>query len=284
MVLVLVGATGLAAGQLPGGAALTNTAGRLAGPIQRPLTSASRGLSAFVRDLRQMDALRGQLSDLETQNAELVTQNAKMVDLIRENRTLRGELGFVRERVDLDLMGSSIIGHRVAEEPGNVRRSIKLDVGSRDGVETWMPVANHLGLIGQVIHTAPYWSDVLLITDPASKVEGRIARSRHTGIVSGGPDGDLAMRYIEQERDEADPVVQVGDLVYTSGLSQRFPPMILIGQVTRIRQSDEQAHQEAIVRPAVNFGALEAALVVRDWLPPTLTGVSGPAETGSEGR
>lgn len=270
MAIVVLGATGLAAGRLPGGAAVTDAVGRGLTPIQARLGAAGRAVTGLAHDARELAALRDRVSELEDANAELVTQNAKMVDLIRENRTLRGEVGFARQRIDLDLAGASIIGHRVADEPGNVRHTIKLDIGSRDGVAAWMPVANHLGLVGQVARTAPHWCDVLLINDPASNVEGRIARSRHTGIVTGSPNGEVLLRYVEQDRGETDPVVQTGDLIYTSGLSQRFPPMILIGQVVEVRQSDEQAHQEAVVRPAVQFGSLEVALVVTDWIPPAL--------------
>jgi len=272
MALVVLGATGLAAGRVPMASTMTDHVGRLLAPVQRPLSATARGLADLVRDAREMERLRARVEELERSNAELVTQHAKFVDLIRENRNLRGEMAFARERVDLDLMGASLIGRRVADEPGNLRHTIKLDVGERDGVLAWMPVATHLGLVGQVVHAAPYWCDVLLITDPASRVEGRVARSRHTGVVTGTPHGQLVMRYIEQGRDGSDPVVQAGDLIYTSGLSQRFPPMILIGQVTEVRQSDEQAHQEAVVRPAVGFGSLEVALVVRGWIPPALAG------------
>lgn len=272
MAVVVLAATGLAAGRLPGGTAISDLAATVLAPVQRPITMTARRVTGAVKDVRQLGQLRASQAALEAQNAELVTQNAKMVDLIRENRALRSELAFARERVDLDLVGSSLIGNKLAEEPGNVRHSIKIDVGHDDGVELWMPVANHLGLIGQVVGTAPHSSDVMLITDPASRVQGRIARSRRTGIVTGSPSGELVLRYIEQQRGDGDPVVQVGDLVYSSGLTQRFPPMLLIGQVTEVRQSDEQTHQEAVVRPAVSFSTLEVALVIRDWIPPSALG------------
>jgi rod shape-determining protein MreC len=269
MALVVLGATGLAVVRVPGGAALSDAVGRVIAPVQRVLSGSATALAGVVSDAQALDTLRADNARLESQNAELLAESTKLTDLIRENRALRDELSFARARVDLDLAGAAVAGVKVAEEPGNLRRTIKLDVGTRDGVEEWMPVANHVGLIGQVMHAAPYWCDVMLITDPTSNVQARIARSRHTGVVSGSPDGEVVMRYIPQETGDGEPVVQVGDLVYTSGLSERFPPMLLIGQVTAVRQSDEQTHQEAVVRPAVNFGTLELALVVQRWLPPT---------------
>lgn len=269
MALVILGATGLTAVKVPGAGPLGDAAGRVLTPVQRALTTSSAAVSGLLSGARDLQRLRQTNDDLASRNAELIAENTKLNDLIRENRALRDELAFARARVDLDLTGASVSGRKVAEEPGNLRHTIKLDVGSRDGIRDWMPVANHVGLVGQVIHAAPYWCDVLLVTDPASQVEGRIARSRHTGVVGGTSVGELVMRYIPQETGDGEPIVQAGDLVYTSGLSERYPPNILIGQVTEVRQSDEQTHQEAVIRPAVDFGTLEIALVVRDWLPVT---------------
>jgi rod shape-determining protein MreC len=267
MALVVLGATGLAVVRVPGAAPLNDAVGRALTPIQRILTGSAAAVSNLISDTRNLDRLRADNARLEAQNAELVAEGTKLGELIRENRALRDELGFARTRIDLDLTGASVAGVKVAEEPGNLRRTIKLDIGTRDGVRPWMPVANHVGLIGQVVRAAPSWCDVMLVTDPASSVQARIERSRHTGVVTGGSAGELVMRYIPQETGDGQAAVQVGDLVYTSGLSQRFPPMLLIGQVTAVRQSDEQTHQEAVVRPAVDFDTLEIVLVVRDWLP-----------------
>ena len=267
MALIVLGATAMAAAQVPGARVVSDAVGRALTPVQRILTSGSNTVTGAISGAQDMDSLRRRNEFLEEQNAELTTTNAKVVDLTRENQALRSELVFKRDRVDLDLMGVSVIGEKVAEEPGNLRHTVKLNVGAAEGVEQWMPVANHVGLVGQVVHAAPHWSDVLLITDPASRVQGRIERTRETGVVFGSTTGELVLRYIRQDLEGEAPVVQEGDLVYTSGLSQRFPPSILIGQVVEVRQSDEHTHQEAVVRPAVGFGALEVALVVRDWIP-----------------
>lgn len=281
MALVLLGATGVAVVRVPGAGTVNDAVGRALTPVQGALTGSSATIAKMVSDARDMERFRTDNERLTIENAQLTADNAKVMELIRENQALRSELDFARQRIDLDLAGASVTGKKVAEEPGNVRRTIKLDVGTSDGVMPWMPVANHVGMIGQTTHSAPYWSDVLLITDPASNVQARVARSRHTGIVSGGPGGDLVMRYIPQVTDDGEPPVREGDLVYSSGLSQRFPPMLLIGQVTSVRQSDEKTHQEAIVRPAVDFHTLELALVIRDWLPPTAGG--GPDGSPPDG-
>jgi rod shape-determining protein MreC len=164
-------------------------------------------------------------------------------------------------------MGASIVGATVAHEPGHLTRAIKLDVGRADGVVPRMTVASPRGLVGQVVRATEHWSDVLLITDPSSAVAGRIDRSREAGMVFGSPSGELVMRYIPQDRPDAPPNVQVGDLVYTSGQSERFAPRLLVGQVILVRQNDFETFQEAVIRPSVDLNAIETVLIVTAWLP-----------------
>ncbi len=276
MALVLLSMTGLAVRGVAAPAIVDRTVGRLSTPLERFLTTATGTLADFVGGLRQADELRRRNAWLEDQLGDLDAERTKLDELKRENAQLRRELDFRRSRVDLDLRGASVIGHLVAAEPGNLQHAIKIDIGASDGVQNGMPVACSRGLVGQVTRTGPYWSDVRLITDPHSAVWARVQRSRATGVVFGSTSGELRMRFIPQDSSDSEPAIVVGDLVYTSGLSLEYPARLLIGQVARVYQSDEQTHQEAAIRPAVNFNALEQVMVVRDWLP--------AAEAGAEGR
>ncbi len=265
--LVLLGVTGVFAGRTPGSERLEAAVGQALTPAQGALTRAGQRLTGLVGDAQSLQELRARTTVLEAENASFETEMLKLVDLKRENRKLRDLLSWSRQRVDLDLVGASMVGRKSAEDPGNVRHIVRVDVGRDRGVKRAMPVADDRGLVGQVLEVSANWSDVLLITDPDSRVEGRIQRSGATGMVFGTPTGELIMRYIPQNQSDAPPEVQVGDVVYTSGLSQRFPPMILVGQVLDIHQSDVETHQEALIRPSVSFNALELVLVVRDWQP-----------------
>jgi rod shape-determining protein MreC len=260
MALTLLGATGLAAVDRAA-APLQDAAERALSPIQRVLASAAGGVDAVTLRGRDIQTLQQRLDELSAQKNNLEVENLKVHDLTHENETLRGLLDFARQRVDLDLRGASLVGRSIAEEPGNLLRTIKIDLGSRDGVSPGMPVANDRGLIGRVLRTGSTWCDVLLITDPSSAVQARVERSRASGVAVGSTTGELVMRFVPQDRD-GQPNVVPGDIVFTSGMSQAFPPMIPIGQVVDVHQSDVQTHQEAVIRPTVDFTALEFVLVV----------------------
>ena len=72
--------------------------------------------------------------------------------------------------------------------------------------------------------------------------------------------GTLRMTFIP-----LDATVQEGDLVITSGLGGNFPPDIVIGQVTSIRQFEFELYQEAEIRSLNNFDTLEIVLVITNF-------------------
>ena len=85
------------------------------------------------------------------------------------------------------------------------------------------------------------------------------------GLVAGRHDGALVLEQIPQSEQ-----VNVGDTVVTSGRSRQgglIPKGLIIGQVTAVEQRDVDLYQEAVLRPAVDFGRLEMVLVITDFEP-----------------
>ena len=56
--------------------------------------------------------------------------------------------------------------------------------------------------------------------------------------------------------------VKAGDIVFTSGLSQIYPPNIKVGVVTQIKKDPSKLFQTIYVKPSVDFNALEEVFVV----------------------
>ena len=125
-----------------------------------------------------------------------------------------------------------------------------------------MTVVTARGLVGRISEVGTDWARVLLITDPASSVNALVQTSRATGMVQGRLGQSLVMRFIPWEER-----VSVGDLIITSGLGRNFPKGLVIGQVTSVRQRDFQMHQEAEVKPTVDFNRLEIVTVITDFIP-----------------
>lgn len=256
-------------------------AGALARVLE-PVDGTLRGATSIVADaaarFRAVGELTSKVEQLEQQVAELEVNNAKLGDLARENEALRALAGFRHQRIDLDLLGASIQGLTIAREPGGLLHALWLDVGTEDGVADGDPVTTNRGLVGRVVRAHGRSSQVRLIGDPLSRVGVRIERTQSTGILLGSPSGELTVRYLPRDPSGA-PSVEVGDLVFTSGLADaaHFPRMLPIGQVIEVRQSDERTSLEAVVWPHVDFSAVAQVLVVTGWDPTVLPDEEAPS-------
>jgi rod shape-determining protein MreC len=131
-----------------------------------------------------------------------------------------------------------------------------------------MPVVNDQGLIGRVSSVNDSTSVVLMITDPSSSFNAVLQSNRLNGVVNGQPGGGLVMDLIPQRQPLA-----VGEVVLTSSQSEKYPVGIPIGIVEEVRGRDIDVHQQAVLRPMVDFNSLETVLVVTNFDP----GEVGPA-------
>ncbi|KPK09978.1 MAG: hypothetical protein AMJ56_09365, partial [Anaerolineae bacterium SG8_19] len=59
--------------------------------------------------------------------------------------------------------------------------------------------------------------------------------------------------------------INIGEVVYTSGLGGRFPEDIAIGRVTDVERREADLFQRAVIQPAVDFDSLEMVFVITDF-------------------
>lgn len=205
--------------------------------------------------------------DLQAAQAEIEQLRVQVQALQRENEELReieGEFQLMqdlfnraRESPEFRRLTASVIGY----DTSPLFRSIILDKGTEDGVFVGMPVESARGLVGQVFRTTNHSAMVILITDNISSIPARLGDSRATGIVRGGGlGGVMAMDWLDLEAQ-----INIGEVVYTSGLGGRFPEDIAIGRVTDVERREADLFQRAVVQPAVDFDSLEMVFVITDF-------------------
>lgn len=225
-------------------------------PIQRTLSEWGTRVANWGRYLEDVQTLQARNEALQALVEQLTIENVELREAAIENAQLRSLLNFKEANPQFTTVASRVIG----QEPSPLLHSLLIDRGSEDGIQKGMPVVTARGLVGQVVEIYPHSSRVFLIIDPTSGVSARIQRTRATGLIQGTPQGGLIMRYILPDEE-----VRVGDIILTAGLGGRFPPGLVIGQVTAVYQSDVQVFQEAELRPTVDFNKLEIILVVTDF-------------------
>ncbi len=117
------------------------------------------------------------------------------------------------------------------------------------------------GLVGQVYRVSDDAAQVALITETASAIPVRLGTSRATGILRGGGRGNPpTIDWI----DLSTPI-EVGELVFTSGLGGKFPPDLVVGRVIDVERNEADLFQRAIVQPATDFTSLETLFVITDF-------------------
>ncbi len=239
---------------------------RLMRPFSRPLSHLQYQVNDYLLALREVEVLRAKVKELEELADALMVENVHLSEAEIENRLLREELQFKEANPLYGTRGALVIGRQlkaevIGRDPSNLSYHLLIDQGSQNGVSEGMPVVTARGLVGRVSEVGTDWARVLLITDPASSVNALVQKSRATGMVQGRLGQNLLMRFIPWE-DE----VSVGDLILTSGLGGNLPKGLVIGQVTSVRRRDFQMHQEAEVKPTVDFNRLEIVTVITDFV------------------
>jgi len=242
-------------------------------PLQRALSDLFNGLGdAFdvVRDARE---LREDNEELRRLNDALVTENVRLKELEAENVTLRSLLNFTQENPTVATHAAAVIGR----DPSPYRQFVTINAGSREGLEPGMAVVTAgSALVGRVAEVWPQSSKVQLLTDSTSAINVRIQSSRVTGLAEGQPDAGLLMTQIP-----LDGMVNVGDIVLSSGLGGNLPRSLVVGQVTEVTRRDVDLFQSAKLRPAADFNRLELVLVITNFEPLTVEPEEEPISTPS---
>lgn len=223
------------------------------------LAATSQNLAQHAGDslVPRRELLR-EKEQLRRENQQLQIAAAQAAEIARENARLRQFLGW---REQSPWKGRLKLGHVVLREPANWWRTVQIDLGSRDGLHTNLPVLTVEGLVGRVSAVSFDRSQVVLLGDPNCRVSALVENeARDNGIIgpSGPVQGDLAvLSYLPPGA-----VLKPGQNVVTSGLGGVFPKGIPIGKVLDSRSVEFGLYVEARIKLAANLNGLEEVWVL----------------------
>lgn len=220
--------------------------------VQRGTTAAFdsvRNLWSGYIALRHVNAENTALKhELQTLQVRLQEERA----LAQRTDSLR-QLLELRERANLDTTAAEVIAAAASPE----FRTVTIDKGTNEGLQTDMAVISPAGVVGRVILPRGRASKVQLLIDRNAAAGALIERTRVQGVVEGFGDGSLRLAYVPGTAD-----VKSGDLVVTSGIDGIYPKGFVIGTIEQVERGASGYHQ-ITVRPAVDFTRLEEVLIVR---------------------
>jgi rod shape-determining protein MreC len=235
-------------------------------PLQQAVNSVTRPIGDFFSGLAHLPSLERENADLKTQVADLQAEAAGRVNVETQLQTVTDLLG-LQQQLFPDGVAAVVIANGVS----NFEWSVTIDAGSDDGIQSGQPVvagsATTPRLVGLVDQVTPDSATVQLLIDQDFAVAGRLSPTRATGLVQGRGEQDPEMDGIPQDTDiefTGDQPVQVFTMSYEiNGAHGRYPPGILIGEVSSVVQSSNALEKAVTVRPAVDFSALEYVLVLK---------------------
>jgi rod shape-determining protein MreC len=228
---------------------------------------AIRDFMTAPRDVARLAQLNEQLE------AEVSRLQAQIIELQQENselEVLSALLDFARSHSENEYITAAVIGRDISP----FLHYVIINRGSDDGLRRGMPVVSSQGLVGRVAAVTADGARVQLITDPDTAINVRIQPSGAEGLLEGSITGDITIGAIPQDAN-----INNGDLVLTSGLGGNYPPDMLIGQISGVRQRPVELFQTASVEPVVDFSQLEIVLVIVNFRPVNIAPLIPAAES-----
>lgn len=230
------------------------------GGLQRSTAAVGAFFSETVASIHELSRLREQYDMLAERLHGMEENMADIEELYRENQRLREALQF-----------SSVLQYQnepaqiIAKDPGNLFGTLSINKGAAHGLRPGDPVIaiqdGRQGLVGRIMQTGRFTSIVQPMFDTRSHVAARLQETRLEGIVSGTgrPDSPLQLQFIPQ-RARSD--LRTGDVVVTSGMSQIFPPGILVGTIVSMQAMPYESSLTIELGPIIDFNRLELVYVL----------------------
>ena len=249
---------------------VTNWFSRLTVNAQTWVSDRYMAIVDFLTVPRNVASLRQDNTELQAEVARLQTQIIDLQQQVTETNILTALVDFARANPEYSYKAATVIGR----DPSPFLRYVIMNIGSNEGILPGMPVVTDKGLVGRVDAVIAEAARIQLVTDAASAVNVRLQASGTDAMLVGSITGDLSLDMIPQ-----DALIQVDDVVLTSGLGGNYPANILVGQVVSVRKLQADIFQQAAIQPNVDFSRLQFVLVITNFKPVDITpliGTPGP--------
>jgi len=223
----------------------------ISSPIQKVFWGAGEKISDFFELITEIKNLQRENKELKLKIQTLEAENVALKELKKENEILREALEIGLEK-DFKLTLSQVTGKDISQD------FILIDKGAEDGILEGLPVVTQKKvLIGKVYQVYRNFSKVLLISNPRSSFDGKVADSEILGVVKGKGNLRVSFDLVPKEKE-----IEKGDLVVTSALGGVFPAGLLVGEITEVTRSDLEPFQTAQIQPAFSLGGLEKLFII----------------------
>ncbi len=236
-----------------------NVLGYVVIPFQNGINIVGDWMTEQKHGFQDIKKLSKENEELRKEIAELTEKNSLLVQAQDEAERLREMYNLDKEYSAYDKIAAQVIG----KDTGNWYNTFIINRGTADGVQVDMNVIAQGGLVGIVTGTGEHWATVRSIIDDSSNVSSMVASTSQICMVTGDlqlmDDGKIRFFQLTDKED----LVQEGDKIVTSSVSNKFLKGILIGYVGEIYEDANQLTKNGTIIPAVDFEDIQEVLVIQ---------------------
>ncbi len=134
---------------------------------------------------------------------------------------------------------------------------IVINIGSSDGVEEKMAVVISEGLVGFVSEVYPHSSRVTLVTNNSYN-NTSVRVNKMYLVLEYDNDNNLIINQLDNSNS-----IKVGDIVYTSGLTDKYPAGLTIGYISKIEDNSYNSGKKLYVQLYYDINSLRYVSVLK---------------------
>ncbi len=216
-------------------------------------------VDTLTRSWRRYVALAGAAEENERLRAEVAALKEELGEL-KEDRLENERLHLLVELKERAPNVPMIAARVISTAPTPLFRALRINKGSRHGVQVGSAVVVHDGVVGRVAALSAFSSDVMLIVDTNSSIDVLVQRTRARARVR-GEGGDAGMSLVSEHLARTADV-EPGDVLVTSGTGETFPKGLAVGTVLALTRGAFGLYQHARAEPSVDFSRLEEVMVI----------------------
>lgn len=199
------------------------------------------------------NSIKYENQSLRELNLKLYSNVVKMKQATSEYDNMR-RLAEFKDKSNMVMFSSNVVGKSNVE----MRQYLTLDRGSSEGVKRGMAVRTDAGLVGNITAVSRNYSICEIILNKHSKAAVKIERTGEGGIVTYDGGSTLNIEKISKLLD-----VQIGDIVLTANISQKYPADIPVGQVIEVKEDKSSLFYKIKVKPFVNLSTIEQVFIIK---------------------
>lgn len=180
----------------------------------------------------------------------LLSYNEKILE---ENKRLQ-EILKIKEEKNLNLKVAKVN----FRNPSNLYTRFYINLGKKDGVKKNMIVLSGETLIGKVGRVYENYSIVDMITSENFNVSA-LTESQMLGIVKGSDEEDGTLYF---EANTFQNNIEIGEKIYTSGISEIYPKGLYIGKVSEIDEDNGELFRSIKVKNDIDILSMMEVLIL----------------------